>query len=172
MIYRHLYKFALFLAVAVTVLGPVRAHALAKVGQPLPAFSVTTSSGQPVTNQNYSGRVLLLVFSTDFCSACKTAVPNIGKLAGRYGKQGFNVLGLWSGFGMDDEDLRKYVKTYNVTYPMALFEQKFASEQFGVISVPYSLLVNKKGAVAGVYYGFSEGTLKQLEEQVKKVLAE
>jgi peroxiredoxin len=172
MLYRNLYKFALFLAVAVTVMGPVRAHAL-KTGQPLPAFSVTTSSGQQVTNQNYSGRVLLLVFSTDFCSACKTAVPNIGKLAGRYGgKQDFNVLGLWSGFGMDDEDLKKYIKSYNVTYPMALFEQKFASEQFGVISVPYSLLVNKKGAVAGVFYGFSDGTLKQLEDQIKKVLAE
>jgi cytochrome oxidase Cu insertion factor (SCO1/SenC/PrrC family) len=172
MIDRYLCKLASLLAVAVTLLGPVTAHAIPKMGQPLPAFSVTSPSGQQVTNQNYNGRVLLLVFSTDYCSACKQAVPSIGKLASLYGKQGFHVLGLFSGFGVDNNDLTEYIKTYGVTYPMALFEQRFAEDQFGVRSVPYSILVGKKGVVAGMYYGYSEGTLKQLEEQIKKLVAE
>lgn len=172
MVDRYLCKLASLLAVAATLLGPVTAHAIPKMGQPLPAFTATTSSGQQVTNQYYSGRVLLLVFSTDYCSACKKAVPSIGKLAGRYGKQGFQVLGLFSGFGFENDDLKEYMKTYGVTYPMALFEQRSAEELFGVRSVPYSLLVGKKGVVAGVYYGYSDGILKQLEEQVKKLLAE
>lgn len=172
MIIRHLCKLSSILAVAATLLGPVAAHAALKIGQPLPAFSVTTSGGQQVINQNYSGRVLLLVFSTDYCSSCKEAVPDIGKISGRYGKQGFNTLGLFSGFGMDNDDLKEYIKTYGVTYPMALFEQKFAEEQFGVRSVPYSLLVNKKGVVAGTYYGYSDRTIKQIEDHVKKLLAE
>ena len=169
---RYLRKLATLLVVAATLLGPVTAHALPKVGQPLPAFSVTTPSGQQVTNQNYSGRVLLLVFSTDYCSACKKAIPSIGKLAERYGRQGFHVLGLFSGFGMDNDDLKEYMKTYGVTYPMALVEQRFAVDQFGMLSVPYSLLVGRKGAVAGVFYGSSDVTMKQLEEQVGKLLAE
>ena len=172
MIDRYLCKLASLLAVAVTLLGPITAHAVPKMGQTLPAFTVTTPSGQQVTNQNYNGRVLLLVFSTDYCSACKQAVPSIGKLADRYGKQGFYVLGLFSGFGVENDDLKEYMKTYGVTYPMALFEQRFAEDQFGVRSVPYSLLVGKKGVIAGVYYGYSEATLKQLEEQIKKLLAE
>lgn len=161
-----------FLFTIVTLLYSTPAHALPKIGQPLPAFAITTSSGQQVANQNYSGQVLLLVFSTDYCSSCKQAVPSIGKLASRYGKQGFHVLGLLSGFGMDNDDLKKYTESYGVTYPMALFEQRFAENQFGVRSVPYSLLVGKKGVVAGVYYGFSDGTLNQLEEQIKKLIAE
>jgi len=160
------------LAVTVMFLTPVTAHAVPKIGQPLPAFNVTTSSGQQVANQNYSGRVLLLAFSTDYCGACKKAVPALGSMASRYGKQGFNVLGLWSGFGMDNDDLKEYIKTYNVAYPMAIYEQKFAAEQFGMISVPYFLLVGKKGNVAGVYFGGSEGTIKQLEDQTRKLLAE
>ena len=172
MVNRHLNKLASTLAVAAVLLGPVTAHAIPKIGQPLPAFSVTTASGQQVANQNYSGRVLLLVFSTDYCIAGKTAVPGIGKLAGRYGKQGFHVLGLFSGFGWENDDLKKYMKTYAVTYPMALFEQRLAEDPFGMRSVPYSLLVGKKGLVAGVYYGHSDGTMKQIEDQVKKLLAE
>ena len=168
----NLGKLLSMLAVAAFMLGPVSALAVPKIGQPLPSFNVTTSSGQQVTNQNYSGRVLLLVFSTDYCSACKKAVPTIGSLAGRYSKQGFNVLGLWSGFGMDNDDLKEYVKTYGVSYPMALFEQKFAAEQFGVISVPYFLLVGKKGTVAGVYFGGSDATMKLIEDQARKLLAE
>ena len=75
MLYRHLCRLAFLMTVAATLLRPVTAHAIPKMGQPLPAFTVTTPSGQLVTNQNYSGRVLLLVFSTDYCSACKKAIP-------------------------------------------------------------------------------------------------
>jgi cytochrome oxidase Cu insertion factor (SCO1/SenC/PrrC family) len=171
MISRYMSKLIILLAVA-ALLVPVNALAIPKVGQPLPVFDVTTPSGQRVTNQNYSGRVLLLSFSTDYCSACKKAVPSIGTLAGRYGKQGFHVLGLYSGFGIDDTDLNEYIKSYGVSYPMALFEQKFASDQFGMISVPYFMLVGKKGIVAGMYNGFSDGTMKLIEDQVKKLLAE
>lgn len=172
MINRNICRLALIVAMAATMLEPVTAHAIPKTGEPLHAFTVTTPSGQLVTNQNYSGRVLLLVFSTDYCSACKKAVPSFGKLAGVYGKQGFHVLGLLSGFGMGNDELKKYMNTYGVTYPMALFEQKFAVEQFGVVSVPYSLLVSRKGVLSGVYYGSSDGIMKQIEEQVKKLLAE
>ncbi|HZV81612.1 MAG TPA: TlpA disulfide reductase family protein [Geobacteraceae bacterium] len=172
MVRRQLCKIAFFLSFATILLGPVTAQAIPKMGQPLPAFDVTTPSGQQVTNQNYSGRVLLLAFSTDYCSACKKAIPNLGRLAAKYGKQGFHVFGLLSGFGMDNDDLKEYMKSYAVPYPMALFEQRFAAEQFGMISVPYFLLVGKKGVVSGIYYGYSEGTMKQIEDQTRKLLAE
>jgi len=172
MVSQHLFRFAVILAIAVTLLIPVSALAIPKTGQPLPPLDVTSSSGQRLTNQNYSGRVLLLSFSTDYCGACKRAVPGIGELAGRFGKEGFHVLGLFSGFGMDNDDLKEYIRTYGVTYPMALVEQRLAEEKFGVISVPYFLLVNKKGTVVAMYRGVSDMTMKQIETQVKKLLAE
>jgi len=167
-----LFRFTLILAAALTLLVPVTALAIPKTGQPLPSLDVTSSSGQRITNQNYTGRVLLLSFSTDFCTACKRAVPQISELAGRFGKEGFHVLGLFSGFGMDNDDLKEYIRTYGVTYPMALVEQRLTEETFGVISVPYFLLVNKKGTVVATYRGFSDATQKQLETQVRKLLAE
>lgn len=160
------------LTVAATLFSPTIAQAIPKIGQPLPAFDVTTPSGQRVTNLNYNGRVLLLAFSTDYCGACKKSVPGIRELTKKFGNNGFNVLGLLSGFGLDNDDLKDYIKSYGVTYPMALFEQRFAANQFGVISVPYFLLVGKKGVVAGMYNGYSEATIKVIEEQVKKLLAE
>ncbi len=172
MVYRSLCKFACILTVITNLLAPLPAHAKVKTGQPLPAFSVTTPSGQKVTNDNYTGRVLLLIFSTDYCSACKKAIPSIGKLAGRYDKKGFHVLGLFSGFNIGNDYLKDYMRDYGVSYPMALFEQSLAAEQFGMISVPYSLLVDKKGVVAGVYYGYSDRILKQLEDEVKKLVIE
>ena len=173
MVYPYLCKkLAFILTVTATLLAPVRAQAIPKIGQPLPLFSVTTPSGQQVTNQNYSERVLLLVFSTEYCAACKTAIPGLGKLVDRFGRQEFHVLGLFSGYGMENDDLQKYMLTYRVTYPMALFEQRLATEKFGMMSVPYSFLVDKKGVIAGVYYGFSDKILNQIEDQIKKLLAE
>ena len=172
MVERYLCRLISLLAVAVALLGPETAHATMKTGQPLPAFAVTTPAGQQVNNQNYSGRVLLLVFSTDYCNSCKQAIPGIGRLAARYARQEFHVLGLISGFGWENDDVKKYMKTHAVTYPMALIEQRLAEDAFGMRSVPYSLLVGKQGQVAGEYYGYSDGTLKRIEEQIKKLLAE
>lgn len=172
MMYRTVCKLAFMLAVSATQLAPLRAQAMPTIGQPLQAFSVTTPSGQHVNNQNYSERVLLLVFSTEYCSACKKAIPALVKLAERYGKKGFYVLGLFSDNSVENEELTKYMHTFGVTYPMALFEQRLAAERFGMMSVPYSLLVDKKGVVAGIYYGFSDKILTQVEEQIKKLLTE
>lgn len=165
-------KYLVMLTFAAALLNPASALAVPKLGQPLPAFDVTSPSGQRVTNLNYTGRVLLLTFSTDYCGACKKSVPGISELAKKYGNNGFHVLGLFSGFGLDNDDLKDYIKTYGVAYPMALFEQRFAENQFGVISFPYFMLVNKKGVIAGIYRGYSETTIKGIEEQVKKLLAE
>jgi peroxiredoxin len=169
---RYLCKLAHILTVTAILLAPLDSHAILKTGQSLPAFSVTTPNGQKVANENYNGRVLLLVFSTDYCIACKKAIPSIGKLAGIYEKKGFYVLGLFSGFSNDNDKLKEYMKDYGVSYPMAFFEESLAAKQFGMISVPYSLLIDKKGTVAGVYYGYSDRILKQLEDQVKKLLTE
>lgn len=160
------------LLLASCLLMPGNAMAIPRIGQPLPQFDVTTPSGQQVTNQNYSGRVLLLSFSTDYCTACKKAVPRIAELANRYGKRGFYVLGLLSGFGMENDDLQEYMKKYGVTYPMALFEQRFAMEKFGMISAPYFILVGKKGGVAAMYNGYSDQTMREMEEQINRLLAE
>ena len=172
MVSRYLCKLTLILTFTTILAAPLPANAMVKTGQSLPAFSVTTPSGQKVTNENYAGRVLLLVFSTDYCTACKKAIPSIGRLAGSNEKKGFYVLGLFSGFSNDNDKLKDYMKDYGVSYPMALFEQSLAAEQFGMVSVPYSLLVDKKGVVAGVYYGYSDKILKQLEDQIKKLLSE
>jgi len=172
MAYRYRHSLSFILILAITLLAPSPAKAIPKIGQPLPEFSVTTPSGQHVSNKNYSDRVLLLVFSTEYCSACKKAIPNIGKLADRYRKNGFYVLGLFSDNSVENKELQEYINTYGTTYPIALFEQRLATERFGMISVPYSLLVDKKGVVAGVYYGFSDKIMKQIEEQIKKLLAE
>ena len=172
MVSSYLCKLAHVLIVTAILLAPLHAHAIVKTGQSLPTFSVTTPSGQKVTNENYAGRVLLLVFSTDYCSACKMAIPSIGKLAGSYEKKGFYVLGLFSGFSDDNDKLKDYMKDYGVSYPMAFYEQSLAAKQFGMLSVPYSLLVDKKGVVAGVYYGYSDKILNQLDDQVKKLLTE
>lgn len=172
MSYRYLCTLAFILILAATLLSPAPAQAIPKIGQPLLSFSVITPSGQQVTNKNYNDRLLLLVFSTEYCGACKKAIPDIVKLADRYSKMGFYTLGLFSGDGIENDDLQKYMLAYRVTYPMALFEQRLAAEKFGMISVPYSLLVDRKGVVAGIYYGFSDKILKQIEDQIKKLLAE
>jgi len=161
-----------FLGMTAILLGSTTAYAVVKKGEPLPEFSATTPSGQQVTNRNYSDRVLLLVFSTEYCSACKKAIPSISKLVDRYGKQEFYVLGVLSGLGMENYELKKYMNTFSVNYPMVLFDERLAKDRFGMISVPYSLLVDKKGVVAGVYYGYSDGIMKQIEGQLNKLLTE
>jgi hypothetical protein len=49
-------------------------------GTPLPAFSVTATSGGQITSQDFAGPQRLLVFLTTGCSSCTEQIPALQQL--------------------------------------------------------------------------------------------
>lgn len=164
------YGLALTFVVAVVALAPVRLYAAPRAGQPAPNFKVISTSGQPVSLENYRGYVLVLDFFATWCQPCRESIPHLIEMNRKYGKQGLQVLGMSA-----DEDGERLVKVFadehHITYPIALAGES-ALVDYGVRSVPVMLIIDKKGRVAEVFRGFTDEIGRSTEQLIKKLLAE
>jgi peroxiredoxin len=160
----------LALTVAMDVLAPTTLHAAPRVGQPAPNFKVVTTSGQPVSLENYHGYVLVVDFFATWCQPCRESIPHLIEMNRKYGKQGLQVLGMSA-----DEDGERLVKTFSeehhISYPVALAGES-ALGDFGVRSVPVMFVIDKKGRVAEIFRGFGDQVGRSSEQLIKKLLAE
>lgn len=161
----------LLTCLAASVLAlPSRLEAAPRPGQPAPNFKVITTTGQPVTLDNYRGHVLVVDFFATWCQPCRQSIPHLVEMNRKYGKQGLQVLGLSA-----DEDGERAVKSfaneYHINYPLALAGDA-ATADFGVRSVPVMFVIDKKGVVAEVYRGFSDEMGRRVEQLIKRLLAE
>jgi peroxiredoxin len=145
-------------------------HAAPRAGQQVPNFKVISTSGQPVSLENYRGYVLVLDFFATWCQPCRESVPHLIEMNRKYGKQGLQILGLSA-----DEDGERLVRTFvdeqHITYPVALAGETTLAD-FGVRSVPVMIVVDKKGRVAEVFRGFNDEIGRSSDKLIKKLLAE
>ena len=155
-----------------SLMVPGALHAAPQKGKNLPAFEATMVSGQRVTLDTYSGKVLLLAVTSDDCNSCKKGIPGMGELAKRYEKQGFQMLGLIYGAKFTAQDLKKYIAENKVEYAVAMAEEKTVKNTMGIFSVPCYLVLDRKGTIAGIFRGYNEVNMKLIEKQIKNSLAE
>lgn len=155
---------------AAVVLESASLYAAPRSGQTAPDFTVSTTSGQQVSLENYRGRVLILDFFATWCQPCRESIPHLLEMDKKYGQQGLYVLGMSA-----DEDggraVKAFADTYHITYPVALAGAATLAD-FGVRSVPVMFVIDKKGRVAEVYRGFTDNVARSAEQLIKKLLAE
>ncbi|MSN25440.1 MAG: redoxin domain-containing protein [Geobacter sp.] len=156
--------------VAVALALPSKLEAAPRLGQPAPNFKVVTTSGQAVSLENYRGYVLIVDFFATWCQPCRQSIPHLVEMNRKYGKQGLQILGL-SADENGERAVKSFAAEYRINYPLALAGDE-ATGDFGIRSVPVMFVIDKKGAIAEVYRGFSSEMGNRMEQLVKRLLAE
>lgn len=155
---------------ATVTFTPDKLYAAPRSGQSAPNFKVISTSGQPLSLDNYRGYVLVIDFFATWCQPCRESIPHLIEMNRKYGKQGLQVLGLSA-----DEDGERLVKSFaeehHITYPIALAGESTLVD-YGVRSVPVMFIIDKKGSVAGVFRGFTDEVGRSTEQLIKKLLLE
>jgi peroxiredoxin len=131
-----------------------------------PNFALTTLDGKPLNLSDHSGKVVLLDFWATWCVPCQTEVPRFVSFQKRYGKQGFQVIGI----SMDDspESVRKFYAKYNMNYPVALETEKVANDYGGVLGLPLTYLIVGNGTIVKQYDASAD--LDVMERDIKRLL--
>jgi len=166
-------KFALktlLLAIAGLLLSTEPAAAVLQKGDKAPAIKMTTTSGQPITLNNYKGYVLVMDFFATWCIPCKESIPHMNSLNRKYGKQGLQILGVSVDEG-NDREVKSFIGERKISYPVAIADEDMQTE-YGLRSIPTVYVINKRGMVAEKYQGYSDQTGKAMEETIKRLLAE
>ncbi len=123
---------------------------LIPIGSEAPDFTQPTPEGKPVSLSSLRGKVVLIDFWASWCKPCRMENPNVKRVYEQYKGKGFEILGVsldrdkgaWTGAIAQDGLPWKHVSDLG-------FWNNAAAQQYGVSSIPYTVLVDKDGKILG-----------------------
>lgn len=119
-----------------------------------------------IDTAQFRGKVLLVTYWATWCEPCKSELPRLAALRQKFGPAGFEVLGI--SLDANGDNAINFVKANRVSWPQMHEEGSMDSMpavQYGVISLPYMMLVDADGRVINKNLQSS-----QLETEVEKAM--
>ena len=110
-----------------------------------PDFVLKDLDGEKVRLTDYRGKVVLLNFSTTWCSHCKKMPPYLNELLRKYGDSGLEII------NVDIQEplkkVRSFAARYDIKYRVLLDERAAAAKAYSIRGVPSLILVDKDGTI-------------------------
>ena len=117
-----------------------------------PQFSIPSLDGHELALKDYQGKYLLVNFWATWCGPCKVEMPSLESLYRKFNKRNFAMIAVSNDiFGA--QVVEPYIQAQNFTFPVGLDPKLKASNQFGVISLPTTFLIDPQGKIIGVLNG-------------------
>jgi peroxiredoxin len=142
--------------------------------QRAPDFTLNDVAGRPHKLSDYlPERVVLINFWATWCVPCVKELPQLQKLQDLYGDKGLQVLAI----SIDGPDrtaaVSSFVDRYRYTLPILLdVDSRVVSLYDPRLNLPYSVLLDRQGAIRRVHQGYSPGDERILEREIVELLNE
>ena len=123
---------------------------VAAVNRPAPTFTLSSLSGQPVNLSDYRGKVVMLNFWWSGCEPCREETPALQAAYQKLVDQGLvivgvNVRGNERSGPNGISDVKNFVDTYKVTYPIVLDEQGEVDRNYQIYVLPTTVFIDQNG---------------------------
>ncbi|MEA1971232.1 MAG: TlpA disulfide reductase family protein [Thermodesulfobacteriota bacterium] len=110
-----------------------------------PDFVLKDLDGEKVRLADYREKVVLLVFSTTWCTHCRKMPPYLNELRREYSDRGFVI------FNIDIQEpgkkVRSYAARHDIKYKVLLDKKATAAKAYSIRGVPSLILVDKDGTI-------------------------
>jgi thiol-disulfide isomerase/thioredoxin len=129
-----------------------------------PPFAVTTMSGQRISLDDLTGKVVLIDFWATWCGPCRAALPHMREIAKKFEGQPLIVLSV--SVDSDEGTWKEFVAKNEMTWPQ-YFDRGFTgpiAKLFGVQAIPHTFTIDSDGVLQDEHIGDAsiEGKLKKL----------
>ncbi len=142
----------------------------AEVGQPAPQFNLPSLlQNQPVSLNQFSGKVVYVDFWASWCAPCRTSFPLLNKLQQKLKDQGFEVVAI--NLDEDPANAEKFLKDFSVTFTILRDRNGEWADKYVVESMPTSFIVDRQGVIQNIHHGFTSDDINELEQKIVQLLA-
>lgn len=144
------------------------------VGNPAPPFPQGKwFNTKPLTLESPYGKIVVIDFWATWCAPSQKDLPKIQKVHDDSSDLGIVVIGVHPA-DTEPAEIGLHLRKRNLSYPVLLelpqandaVTKKSLFEQFGIRTVPYAVVIDQEGKVAGE--GQLDAVLTQAEELAKK----
>jgi peroxiredoxin len=121
---------------------------LAMIGKPVPDFTATDLDGNPISLEQYRGKVVLLDFWAVWCGPCIAEMPNVKRIYESYKNEGFDIIGI--SLDTDEDRLRNYLKENDIPWRQIFSGkgwQSPVSQQYDIRAIPAQWLIDRDGTL-------------------------
>jgi thiol-disulfide isomerase/thioredoxin len=164
-------------AAAFALLGAIiwraeRPHSLE--GDAAPGFSLPvihepdgTDPSDRIRLEDLRGQVVLLDFWASWCKPCRAAVPGLSRIAEKYHKRGFQIIGINSE-PLEADQVRRIANSWHFGYPIVIDGTTGTTGAYGVQAYPTLALIDRAGVVRRVFAG--DPGERALAREIEKLL--
>jgi thiol-disulfide isomerase/thioredoxin len=151
--------------------GTVAAGALRRLnlkGQTLTLAGPVLGGNGRIDVAQLRGKVVVVLFWATWCRPCTEDLPQLQELYRQHKAAGFEIVGV--NVDSSGAPIQEYIQQYKVAWPSIHEEgglQSGVAQQFGVITLPTTFLVDKAGKVVS-----SAASVDDLKKQVPELLAQ
>lgn len=118
---------------------------------PAPEFTATSLSGEEMTLKKLEGRPVIVNFWATWCLPCVEEMPELEKFYFRKKADGLALLMINL---KENKDLvKRWIGSNGFTFDVYLDETGKLSEDFGIIGLPYTFFIDKKGVIQRKHMG-------------------
>ena len=120
-----------------------------------PDFTLETPTGEKLSLKDFKGKTILLHFWATWCVPCKKELPTIQKVYELLSPNNFEVIAI-SIDRNNTANVKKYIKDYNLTFPVLLDQSQNVRKDYFILGLPTSYLIGADGNLKGFISGARE----------------
>jgi peroxiredoxin len=135
-------------------------------------FTLRDIDGNSVTLSDKLGDVVLVSFWATWCGPCKEEMPHLQKLYTEKKSEGLTVLSISTDDARSASKVKPYIKKNGYDFTVLLDRDSSVIGTYNPAkTLPYTVVIDRKGEIARQTQGFNPGDEKALEELVVGLLA-
>lgn len=123
----------------------------AMAGQTAPVFSMRDDRGNAATLAQLRGRVVVMNLWASWCPPCRAEMPDLQRLADRYGRNGVTVVGVNE--GESPERARAFADSLGIRFPIWIDDSQEYGRVYAALGMPTTVVIGRDGVVVRGFDG-------------------
>lgn len=148
-------------------------------------------NGQPVSDSDLKGKVVLLDFWAVWCGPCIATFPHLREWHEKYSDRGLEIIGVTRYYGyewdaeagkakrskevppeQEREMLAKFAEQHELHHRFAVMADRSLSEYYGVSGIPHVVVIDDSSIIRMMRVGSGETNALDIEELLEEMLGD
>ncbi|MEE8427154.1 MAG: TlpA disulfide reductase family protein [Woeseiaceae bacterium] len=134
-----------------------------------PSFNIPNiSGGRAISLDQFQGNVIYVDFWASWCGPCLKSFPYMEGLHQKYSGKGLVIIAI--NMDQSPQDAHDFLKDHPVTFLVGKNPAGDVAEQYEVMAMPTSYIVDRAGLIQEVHYGFKSSDTEKIAALIEKLL--